>query len=83
MKDIYHFTLHAKKQMGLRKISINISKMQFYFDEQTGVYNIQFSTATIEDSELKQNLVIDYDKNGKIVGLEVFPFNIEKKPRDH
>lgn len=47
-------------------------------DKQTGVYNIQFSEGNIEDSEINQNIVINYNKKGEMLSIEVFPFNIEE-----
>jgi len=57
--------------------------MKFSFDEKTGIYNLQISDKTIVDSELKQNLIIDYDENGKVIGIEILPFNAEEIALGH
>ena len=46
--------------------------MKVYYDPEVDVLRILFSNQTIEESdEDKPGVIIDYDKNGNIVGLEV------------
>ena len=46
--------------------------MKVYYDPEVDVLRILFSNQAIEESdEDKPGVIIDYDKNGKIVGLEV------------
>ena len=51
--------------------------MNLSFDEETGIATIYFLDDKIEDSDIKQNIVIDYNKKGQIVALEIFPYNVE------
>lgn len=46
--------------------------MKVTYDPEVDVLRILFSDATIEESdEEKPGLVLDYDRNGNIVGLEI------------
>ena len=46
--------------------------MKVYYDPEVDVLRILFSNQAIEESdEDKPGVIIDYDKNGNIVGLEV------------
>ena len=46
--------------------------MKVYYDPEVDVLRILFSNQPIEESdEDKPGVIIDYDKNGHIVGLEV------------
>ncbi len=46
--------------------------MKVYYDPAVDVLRILFSNKAIEESdENKPGVIIDYDKNGNIVGLEV------------
>jgi uncharacterized protein YuzE len=46
--------------------------MKVYYDPEVDVLRILFSNQAIEESdENKPGVIIDYDKNGNIVGLEV------------
>ena len=46
--------------------------MKVYYDPEVDVLRILFSNKPIEEGdENKSGVIIDYDKNGNIVGLEV------------
>jgi uncharacterized protein YuzE len=46
--------------------------MKVYYDPEVDVLRILFSSKAIEESdEDKPGVIIDYDKDGNIVGLEV------------
>ncbi|MCF6185823.1 MAG: DUF2283 domain-containing protein [Melioribacteraceae bacterium] len=51
---------------------INIS-----YDKETDILDIKFSNEKIIDSELNQDtgLIVDYDENNKIVGIEILSFS--------
>jgi len=53
--------------------------MQISFDEKNGIYSFQFLNEKAVESDVIQNLVLDYNRTGKIIGIEVFPFDVEKK----
>ncbi|MFH1696415.1 MAG: DUF2283 domain-containing protein [Candidatus Diapherotrites archaeon] len=46
--------------------------MRIRYDEKNDAMYIRFSeTKYFESDELKEGLVVDYDKDGRIVGLEI------------
>ncbi len=46
--------------------------MKITYDSEVDVLRILFSNATIEESdEEKPGIILDYDKEGNIIGLEV------------
>jgi uncharacterized protein YuzE len=46
--------------------------MKVYYDPEVDILRILFSNQVIEESdEAKPGVIIDYDKKGNIVGLEV------------
>ena len=53
--------------------------MQFTFDQKSGVYYIQLSDRKVVDSDVKKNLVIDYARDGEVVGIEILPFDAQGK----
>ena len=51
--------------------------IKFSYDMETDTLDIKFSDKKIVENEFveKSGLVIDYDKNNKIVGLEILSFS--------
>lgn len=49
-----------------------------YYDPEVKILNIQVKKGKIIDSDMQGNCVIDYDKNGNIVNIEVLEINIEE-----
>ncbi len=46
--------------------------MKVKYDEEVDVLTIQFSQVPVEESdESKPGVILDYDKAGKIVGIEI------------
>ena len=46
--------------------------MKVVYDQEVDVLRVLFSTAVIEESdEEKPGIILDYDKDGNIVGLEI------------
>ena len=46
--------------------------MKLFYDPETDVLRVLFSSAAIEESdEDRPGVILDYDKNGNIVGLEI------------
>lgn len=46
--------------------------MNIKFDQETGIVYLRFSDAEIvESDEEKPGVIIDYDKDGNIVGIEM------------
>mgnify|MGYP002629344642 CR=1 FL=1 len=52
--------------------------MKIKYDKELDVLYISFSEAKVEESdEEKQGLILDYDQNGSIIGIELL--NASKK----
>ena len=46
--------------------------MKVTYDRETDILQLVFTSATVEESdEDKPGVIIDYDKNGNIVGMEI------------
>jgi uncharacterized protein YuzE len=46
--------------------------MNVKYDQEVDVLSIEFSSAVVEESdEETSGIIFDYDKNGKIVGIEI------------
>jgi uncharacterized protein YuzE len=46
--------------------------MKMKYDQEVDVLTIRFSEAAVEESdENKPGVILDYDKTGKIVGIEI------------
>lgn len=46
--------------------------MKIIFDKKTGMLNIQLKEEpSVESAELEQGVVVDYNANGDIVGIEI------------
>ena len=51
--------------------------LQINYDKQGDILEIKFSDESIMDSEYLEDtgIVVDYDKNNKIVGLEIISYS--------
>lgn len=49
-----------------------------YYDPEVKILNISIKKGKIIDSDMQGNCVIDYDKNGDIVNIEVLEINLEE-----
>ena len=55
--------------------------MKVKYDQEVDVLTIRFSSSPIDESdEEKPGIILDYDKNGNIVGLEIL--NASKRMED-
>jgi uncharacterized protein YuzE len=46
--------------------------MKVKYDQEVDVLRIRFSSAPVEESEEeKPGIILDYDRNGNIVGIEI------------
>lgn len=48
------------------------------YDPEVNITMIYLNNEQIVDSDIQDNCVIDYAKNGKIVSIEILDFNLEK-----
>ncbi|HEY4475345.1 MAG TPA: DUF2283 domain-containing protein [Candidatus Paceibacterota bacterium] len=53
----------------------NISKISY--DKKSGVLSIEIKRAKSSDSDIRGNVVIDYDKNGEIVRINFYDFSFD------
>jgi len=52
--------------------------MKVKYDQEVDVFTIQLSAAPVEESdEDKPGVILDYDKDGNIVGIEIL--NVSKR----
>lgn len=48
------------------------------YDKNSKILSIRFSRKKSIDSEIKGNVVIDYDENGEIVNIEIMKIDLEE-----
>jgi uncharacterized protein YuzE len=51
-------------------------KPQIKYDPKVNILSIRFSKKKSVDSDIKGNVVVDYDQNGDIVNLEIMKINL-------
>lgn len=69
-----------KNALFLEKIFINFMKnknIKISFDKDAQVLSLRLGRFRSSDSDIQNNVVIDYDKNGKIVGIDIHDFSFE------
>lgn len=55
-----------------KKNNIKIS-----YDKASGVFSMDFGKAKSSDSDVNGNIVIDYDKKGRIARLNIYDFSFK------
>ncbi|MCK4781994.1 DUF2283 domain-containing protein [Candidatus Parcubacteria bacterium] len=53
-------------------------KPQIKYDKNSNILSIRISKKKSVDSEIKENIVVDYDKNREIVNIEIMKININE-----
>lgn len=53
-------------------------KPKIKYDKNSKILSIRFGRKKSVDSEVKGNVVIDYDENGEIVNIEIMKINLEE-----
>ena len=48
------------------------------YDKKSNILSIRMSKKRSVDSEVKDNIVIDYDKNGEIVNIEIMKISLNE-----
>ncbi|MCU0653439.1 MAG: DUF2283 domain-containing protein [Candidatus Pacebacteria bacterium] len=48
------------------------------YDPKVNILSIRFSNKKSVDSDVKENVVIDYDQKGEIVNLEIMKVNLSE-----
>jgi uncharacterized protein YuzE len=56
-------------------------KPQIKYDRKSNILSIRLSKKKSIDSEIKNNIVIDYDKKGDIVNIEIMEVSLEEFAR--
>lgn len=54
-----------------------IKGQKILYDKESKVLSLEVSRAKSVDSDIHGNLVIDYDKKGEIVRINLYDFNFE------
>ena len=53
------------------------SKPKISYDKESRVMSIELGKAKSVDSDISGNVVIDYDKNGKVARINFYEFNFD------
>ena len=53
-------------------------KPKIKYDKESNILSIKLNKKRSVDSDVKDNIVIDYDENGEIVNIEIMKINIEE-----
>jgi len=53
-------------------------KPQIKYDKSSNILSIKLSKKKSIDSEIKGNIVIDYDESGEIVNIEIMKINLNE-----
>ena len=53
-------------------------KPQIKYDQKVNILKIRLSNKKSADSDVKNNIVVDYDKNGEIVNIEIMNINLNE-----
>jgi len=53
-------------------------KPQIKYDSKINILSIRFSRKKSVDSDVKDNVVIDYDEKGNIVNIEIMKVNLQE-----
>ena len=75
-----NFTNHTKDMLNERKFTGEeiISEMRIKVDLESDALYFRINEDAIEESEeINKGLIVDYDANGKVVGIEIL--NIKNK----
>jgi len=64
----------------LQKVNDSKSNMKpkIKYDKESNILSIKLNKKRSVDSDVKDNIVIDYDENGEIVKVEIMKINIEE-----
>ena len=67
------FSKHLTEEIEKRKLSKEQEEaMKVKYDQEVDVLTIELSNAPVEESdEDKPGIILDYDKDGNIVGIEI------------
>lgn len=56
---------------------MNKNQAKISYDRENKVLSLEIKKAKSVDSDIQGNVVVDYDKNGKIVRLNIYGFNFD------
>ncbi len=48
------------------------------YDKEVKILNLRLGSGKSVDSDVKGNVVVDYDKNGEIVNIEIMKVNLDE-----
>jgi len=49
------------------------------YDDKINALSIKLKEGKVSDSDIQENCVIDYDKDGHVLNIEVLDVNLEEK----
>jgi len=53
-------------------------KPKIKYDKESNILSIKLNKKRSVDSDVKDNIVIDYDENGEIVNIEIMKINLNE-----
>ena len=53
-------------------------KPKIHYDKKSNILSIRLSKKKSVDSEVKDNIVIDYDEKGEIVNIDIMEINLRE-----
>jgi len=53
-------------------------KPKIHYDKKSNIFSIRLSKNKSVDSDIKDNIVIDYDKEGEIVNIEIMKISLRE-----
>lgn len=54
-----------------------VNKPKISYDKESRVLSLELKRAKSADSDIRGNVVVDYDKKGWIVRIDIYDFNFE------
>lgn len=59
----------------VEKVPMNRNKLKIYYNKESGVLSIEMKRVKSVDSNIQRNVVIDYDRKGDIVRINLYQFS--------
>ncbi|MDP2669104.1 MAG: DUF2283 domain-containing protein [bacterium] len=71
----YELTKHARERIQINIYEKNNPKISY--DKESKVLSVEVEKTKSADSDINGNVVVDYDKNGKISRINFYEFNFD------
>lgn len=56
---------------------MNNKNLKISYDKESGVLSLQVKKGKSADSDIQKNIVIDYDKRGEIIRINLYNFSFD------